>query len=143
MMAGVEVVDPKNLNDLQAWRMTNFGSFENKGKGADTAKTLGGLRNLFHYSYGVSTNSTAGLPVPSKMTVAGSGYLARKFDWRIPAAGGNPVNYALYESPDMLQWALTSSVAVGEPVNEGNGYQSLVVRDTKPMMEWTHTAISC
>ena len=45
-MSGVEVVDPQNLHELQTWRVPNFSSFENHGKGADVARTPGGYRIL-------------------------------------------------------------------------------------------------
>jgi FtsP/CotA-like multicopper oxidase with cupredoxin domain len=134
MMAGVEVVDPKNLDALQSWRKTTFGTFENYGPSSDAAVTLGGLPNLFHYAYGVSTSSAAGLPIQQVIKDTGKDYLGFKFDWRAPLAGAtNPASYVLFASTNLVEWTPATSLNVGVPVNKTNGFQSLVVRDTQPI----------
>ncbi len=136
MMAGVEVVDPANLNELQTWRKATFGSFENYGASSDAALTLGGLANLFHYAYGVTGTSTAGAPAYQLIKDAGKDYVGFKFDWRTPLAGAtNPASYVLFASTNLVDWRPAPAVAVGVPVDKRNGFQSLVVRDTAPISE--------
>ncbi|MHB8521568.1 MAG: multicopper oxidase family protein [Limisphaerales bacterium] len=134
MMAGVEVVDPRNLNALQAWRLENLGSFENFGDAADDTAFFDPLQNLFHYAYGLAPFSTDGLPAWQKVRATGEDYIGFQFNWRVPPAGvSNPANYVLFESTNLTSWLPVASTVVGTPVDKGNGLQSLVVRDTKPI----------
>lgn len=127
MMQGVEVVDPRNLDPLQAWRLANLFSFENSGKSADYAINSAGVANIYQYAFG-----QGGLPTPTNVIVGGKDYLGVRFNWRAPTPGmTNPVNYGLSVSTDLGSWRPMSTMAQA-PVDKGNGYQSLLIRDDTP-----------
>jgi FtsP/CotA-like multicopper oxidase with cupredoxin domain len=129
MMQGVEVVDPKNLNSLQTWRLNNLFSFENYGRSADWAVDSQGIPNLFKYAYG----RTNDFPVASVVQVAGRGYFGFRFNWQLQPEGlPNVARYFLAESTDLVTWRPIPSTDVQPPVDT-KGVRSLFLRDNTPI----------
>jgi len=130
MMQGVEVVDPKNLNPLQTWRLKNLFSFENYGRAADWATNTNGIPNLFQYAYGGTNDS----PVARVVQAAGQNYFGFKFNWQLEP-GGLPTfaHYYLAESTDLVTWRPIPSTNNVQPPVDNRGVRSLFLRDNTPI----------
>jgi len=128
MMAGVEVVDPKNLNSLQTWRLNHLYSFENYNRSADSKTNSKGIPHLIQYALG-----DGNLPVSKPVQLDGKNYIGFQFPWQLQPEGlPNVANYFLAESTDLVKWSRIPSTDVVPPV-DNNGVRSVFLRDNTPI----------
>lgn len=94
---------------LESWRMTNFGSPDNTGDGADLNDfDKDGIANLIEYAFALDpqTNSAGKLPVP----IASDGNFVLSFS---EPAGASGVTYAAEWSPSLQTGAWTPLTDTG------------------------------
>lgn len=137
MMAVVEVIDPQNLTPLQAWRQQQFLRPINQFEGADGADPDGdGIPNFLHYAFGTIPYFPSGLPHWSTISIGNQNYWTATFDrFNAPTSPTSGVKYMLQSSGDLNSWSELdlNTHLVGNPVDKGNGFETVTVRDDKPI----------
>ncbi|GEM_PF-605570 len=137
MMAVVEVIDPQNLTPQQAWRQQQFLRPINQFEGADDADPDGdGIPNFLHYAFGTTPYFSSGLPKWSIVRIGNQNYWSATFNrFNASASLASGVTYMLHSSSDPMRWSELDlkSHLVGNPIDKGNGFETVTVRDDKPI----------
>jgi hypothetical protein len=125
------------LPPYQLWKQQYFTSAEltNAAISGDTADPDGdGMPNLEEYAFGLNPKvSDSGLawPYPSVSTVDGTNYLAITFRQILY---NTDISYTVQVSGDLINWFSGTgyTTTVGPPVDNGDGSETVTVRDDVP-----------
>ena len=95
-----------------------------------------GIPNLLEYAFNLNPKAAdrSGLPVLGTTTVSGSQYLTLSYTQQTLTGD---LTYAIQSSPDMAVWSAVTPVPVSA-VDNGNGTQTVVVRDPVALDSSTH-----
>ena len=133
----ITVLSPLLYTPFQVWQYNNFTSAElsNSVISGDTADPDGdSIPNLMEYALNLTpTNAnTSGLPVATVQNVSTTNYLALTYTRVLSATD---ISYTVEVSGDLLIWSSGPgfTVAVGAPIDNGDGTQTVTVRDTIPV----------
>jgi hypothetical protein len=122
----------------QLWKEQYFTSAEltNAAISGDLADPDGdGIPNLEEYAFGLNPtipNSSAGLPVPGMQTVGGTNYLTISFKQILY---NTDISYTVQVSGDLVNWFSGTgyTTPVDPPVDNGDGSETMTVRDNVPV----------
>ncbi len=117
------------------WQSQNFSTLEQASPAVsgDTADPDGdGLSNLLEYALGVSPKSPSpnGLPAIGIRNSGGANYLALTFRRRLTAPD---LTYLPQTAASVSGPWLNTAVAVGTPVDNGDGTETVTYRDSTPL----------
>lgn len=137
------------LTAAEAWRQQNFGQTENTGNAADDFDFDGdGLTNLMERAFGttpIDPTGPIGRPKGELMEVSGDRYLTLTYRRLKGGSGRTGVNYTaggitytVEHDIDLVDtWAGGAVVAVGVPIDNGNGTETVTVRSPSPIGDAT------
>jgi hypothetical protein len=122
---------------LQIWQKNNFTPTElaNPNISGDTADPdFDGIPNLMEYAFGLNPKlaGTGGLPTVGTRRVADLRYLSIRYTQVLFATD---ISYTVEVSGDLITWNSGPSYTVlaRAPIDNGDGTEDLVVRDTVPI----------
>jgi fibronectin type 3 domain-containing protein len=137
------------LTAAEAWRQQYFGQTENTGNAADGFDFDGdGLTNLMERAFGttpIDPTGPIGRPKGEVMEADGDRYLTLTYRRLQGGSGRTGVNYTaggiiytVEHDIDLVgAWASGTVVAVGVPIDNGNGTETVTVRSPSPIGDET------